>query len=331
MAPEIISPFTQTVQPEQAGERLDKFLASMIHGTSRVRIQEWIKAGQVTRGDVAVTDPAHKIKGGEAYTVRPLPTVLPSATAQAIPLEIVYEDDDLIVLNKPAGMVVHPAAGNPDKTLVNALLAHCAGRLAGVGGVLRPGIVHRLDKDTSGLLVAAKNDATHHSLALQFARRSIRRAYLAFVYGAPVPASGTIEGAIGRHPTNRKIMAVTEQGKAAITTYQTLASVAGVALLECRLQTGRTHQIRVHLTHRGHPLVGDKVYGRARAGAGVVAQTFPRQALHAYELGFHHPKQEGRLLFHAPLPDDLAALQQALGIPLTALPLVLQNLNSVRK
>jgi 23S rRNA pseudouridine1911/1915/1917 synthase len=243
-----------------------------------------------------------------------------------MPLAVRFEDPHLIVIDKPAGMVVHPAPGNPEGTLVNALLAHCGPSLAGIGGVRRPGIVHRLDKDTSGLLVAAKTDPVHRALSRDFAARRIERAYSAFVWGMPVPASGEIAGNIGRSPTNRKKMAVVAEtrGKPAVTRYRVerrfgADGIWRAALVECRLLTGRTHQIRVHLAHNGHPLIGDPVYGgrtgRAAAQlgpAGAAAVAFPRQALHARLLGFHHPATGEWLTFESPLPADMAELESNL-------------------
>jgi 23S rRNA pseudouridine1911/1915/1917 synthase len=227
---------------------------------------------------------------------------------------------DLIVIDKPAGLVVHPAPGNPDQTLVNALIAHCGASLSGIGGVARPGIVHRLDKDTSGLMIAAKTDLAHQGLAEQFQAHGrdgrLVRAYQAFVWGMPAPAAGRIEAPIGRNPKNRKAFAVTRSGKPAITHYKTLAGLGPASLVECRLETGRTHQIRVHMAHLGHPLLGDPVYGGRRTGAGaaarVLAKSLGRQALHAAELGFIHPRSGKRLLFKSALPKDLALLRRSL-------------------
>jgi 23S rRNA pseudouridine1911/1915/1917 synthase len=252
----------------------------------------------------------------------------PGPKGQDIPLHIVYEDNDLIVIDKPAGLVVHPAAGNPDGTLVNALIAHCGSELTGVGGVARPGIVHRLDKDTSGLLVAAKNERAMRSLAKQFAAHAIERAYHAVVWGSPRLGDGLIEGEIGRSPFDRKRMAVLRgQGKHARTRYRVVERFGDLerpfaSLVECRLETGRTHQIRVHLTHLGHPLIGDSTYGRARHAprakspveelAYTAATDFPRQALHAYVLGFHHPSLHKVMKFESPWPKDLADLIEKL-------------------
>jgi 23S rRNA pseudouridine1911/1915/1917 synthase len=232
--------------------------------------------------------------------------------AQDLALVIAYEDEHLIVVDKPAGMVVHPAAGNLDGTRVNALLHHCAGQLSGIGGVARPGIVHRIDKDTSGLIVAAKHDKAHEGLAKQFAAHSIDRRYLAIAIGRPMPANGTIEAALGRSGTNRKKMAVVAEGrgKHAITHYRTIEPLKGATLVECRLETGRTHQVRVHMAHIGHPLVGDPVYGRVKKPLSEVlkARNFVRQALHAAHLGFIHPVTGNRIALDSELPADMREL-----------------------
>jgi len=297
---------------------------------SRSRLKQLILSGRVADGPSGnapndgnvICDPARKVKGGQTFVV-----ILPepedaTPQAQAIPLDIRFEDAYLIVIDKPAGLVVHPAPGNPDGTLVNALIAHCGDSLAGIGGVRRPGIVHRLDKDTSGLLVVAKTDAAHHALSRDFAARRISRAYAAIVWGVPLPTSGEIEGNIGRSMTNRKKMAVVGggRGKPAITRYRVERAFSDkAALLECRLLTGRTHQIRVHLAERGHPLIGDPVYG-GRAGRspgrsgtkGLAVPYFPRQALHARHLGFIHPVSGETLAFDSALPADMVALLSTL-------------------
>gem|GEM_PF-20694 len=294
---------------------------------SRSRLQQLIKTGQVKREGMPVVDPNHKVRAGEVYTVTLPPPKPALPEAQVIPLDIVYEDKDLLVVNKPPGMVVHPAAGNRDRTLVNALLAHCGKSLSGIGGVARPGIVHRLDKDTSGLMVVAKNDKVHQELSRQFSDRSLSRVYQAIVWGVPVPSVGSIEGAIGRHPRARKKMAVvTRGGKPALTHYRVLEAFGSLAsLVECKLATGRTHQIRVHMAHIRHPLLGDPVYGRravhafpgslppsSRRSPGalpVVSAPFPqRQALHAGELKFRHPRSGKTLRFKTPMPEDMTAL-----------------------
>ena len=267
-------------------------------------------------------DPAQRVQPGQHFwVVLPEPADAVPA-AQVIPLAIRFEDEHLIVVDKPAGLVVHPAPGNPEGTLVNALLAHCGDSLAGIGGVRRPGIVHRLDKDTSGLLVVAKTELAHRALSRDFAGRRIERAYSAFVWGVPVPTTGEISGNIGRSPRNRKKMAVVPEGRgrSAVTRYRVERRyVDHAALIECRLLTGRTHQIRVHLSHAGHPLIGDPVYGTrsgraaARLGpAGAAISAFPRQALHARLLGFTHPATGENLRFESPLPRDMAGLLKSL-------------------
>ncbi len=314
------------IPPEAAGQRLDRALAEALvqlqpdDPPSRSRLKVLIEAGQVARsGGATVAEPSTKVKAGEAWSVTLPPPVPDAPLPQALALDVVYEDADLIVIDKPPGLVVHPAPGNPDGTLVNALLAHCAGALSGIGGVERPGIVHRLDKDTSGLLVAAKSMRAHAALARQFAVHDIERAYQAVVWGVPRPAAGRLDGPIGRNPADRKTMAVVPGGKPAVTHYSTLQRFGdAAALVECRLETGRTHQIRVHLTASGHPLVGDPAYRRGgRAGAGrnpalaAAVAGFERQALHAAVLGFHHP--DGRwLAFTRPPPADFAALVERL-------------------
>jgi 23S rRNA pseudouridine1911/1915/1917 synthase len=312
----------------QAGERLDRFLAQALPDLSRSRLQQLIAKGGITREGQTIGDANTRVKPGETYEIA-VPTPAPaSPLGQDIPLAIVYEDSDLIVIDKPAGLVVHPAAGNPDGTLVNALIAHCGPSLAGIGGEARPGIVHRLDKDTSGLLVAAKNDRAMRSLAKQFAAHATERAYNAIVWGGLRQGDGLVEGDIGRNPFDRKRMAVLRgRGKPARTRYRTIERFgdptrAFASLLECRLETGRTHQIRVHLTHIGHPLIGDPTYGRAHkpprpkteieARAFAAAADFPRQALHAWLLGFQHPTTHKVMKFEAPWPADFAALVEAL-------------------
>ncbi len=287
-----------------------------------------IEEGAVSRAGRTIKDGNTRVKPGETYVVRVPPARPAAPEAQAIPLDVVYEDDDLIVIDKPAGLVVHPAAGNPDGTLVNALIAHCGASLRGIGGVERPGIVHRLDKDTSGLLVAAKNERAMRSLARQFANHTIERAYHAIVWGAPRAGFGLIEGDIGRNPFDRKRMGILRSGgKPARTRYRVLETFGPktrplASLVECRLETGRTHQIRVHLTHLGHPLIGDSSYGRARQApraknpaeekAYSAMENFPRQALHALVLGFQHPSLHRTMRFEAPYPEDFAGLLAAL-------------------
>ena len=272
------------------------------------------KAGALTRDGTAVRDPAIKVKGGETFTLA-VPDPEPAHNEpQEIALGIVYEDEHLLVVDKPAGLVVHPAAGNRDGTMVNALLHHCGGSLSGIGGVARPGIVHRIDKDTSGLLVVAKSDVAHEGLARQFADHSLERAYLAVVNGHPSPPQGTVSGRIGRSDANRKKMAVlpnnSSRGKHAVTHYKVLQKMDRCALVECRLETGRTHQVRVHLASIGHALLGDPLYGRANPQLRPILQRlgFHRQALHAAVLGFVHPVTGGQLRFVSDLPPDMGEL-----------------------
>ena len=313
---------TLAIAENQAGGRLDTCLAALAPDLSRSRVKALILEGHVAEagGGRTVTDPAERVKPGQVFAVTVPPPAPAEPEAQELPLDIVFEDDAVIVVNKPPGLVVHPAPGNPDRTLVNALLSHCGDSLKGIGGVARPGIVHRIDKDTSGLLVAAKTQAAHSSLSDQFAAHSIGRAYQAVVWGIPRPKSGRITGDIGRSPSNRKKMAVVRNGKPAVTRYVTDRAYNNVAsLVSCRLETGRTHQIRVHLAHVGHPLIGDRLYGRKRRLArGIddanrqIIEGFDRQALHAVELGFDHPTSGDRLVFFAPSPADFSALTDAL-------------------
>lgn len=307
------------VLPEEAGQRLDKWLTSRLPDVSRTRLKTLIDQGFVALAGQTIADASARVKPGQTWTVDVPPDAPAEPEPQDIALEVVYEDDDLIVIDKPAGLVVHPAPGSPDNTLVNALLAHCGASLSGIGGVRRPGIVHRLDKDTSGLMIAAKNDHAHHSLTEQFSAHTIARAYRTLVWGRPLPAQGEIESQIGRNPQDRKKMAVVSHGgKYALTRYRTLATFLDgvVSLVECRLATGRTHQIRVHMTSAGHPLVGDQTYGRSRATrlkgiddtARQALADFPRQALHAYLLGFIHPRTGNELSFESRLPSDFQAL-----------------------
>ena len=295
------------------GGRLDKALAEA-SGLSRERVKALIGEGRVTVGGSVVKSAAGKAVAGAAFAIEVPPPQPLTARAQDIPLDVVFEDEHLIVVNKPAGLVVHPAAGNRDGTLVNALLHHCRGRLSGINGVARPGIVHRIDKDTSGLLVVAKTDAAHEGLARQFADHSISRAYLAVCAGRPHPAAGTVSGRIGRSDANRKKMAVLDpdstRGKHAVTHYRTLKLLRDCTLIECRLETGRTHQVRVHCASIGHPLLGDPVYGRTPAALRPLLRDlgFARQALHATSLGFDHPVTGERVDFRAELPPDMREL-----------------------
>jgi len=301
-----------------AGERTDRFIAGAIGSLSRSRVKALIEGGQLRRDGQPVTDPAAPVRAGALYALEIPPPEPSKPRGQDIPLTILFEDRDLIVLDKPAGLVVHPAPGNPDGTLVNAVIAHAGDDLSGIGGEARPGIVHRLDKDTSGVMVVAKSDRAHQALSKQFAERDLERSYLALAWGLPEPTSGEIEGAIGRHPMDRKRMAVvTRGGKPALTRYRVeKAWGAACCLVRLKLMTGRTHQIRVHMAQIGHPLVGDPVYLRRTPAAARqlpdAARTallgFPRQALHAAVLGFRHPVTGAMLRFEAPLPPDMAAL-----------------------
>ncbi len=313
------------VTTEDAGQRLDKVLARLAPSLSRARLQALIEAGHVTAEGKVFDDCSAKIKGGESFIVTVPPAEEAQPRPQNIKLDIVYEDKDLLVINKSSYMVVHPAAGNPDGTLVNALLAHCGDELSGIGGVKRPGIVHRLDKETSGLMVVAKNDAAHQGLSEQLSSRKLKRVYQAIVWGAVTPRTGRIETNIGRSKTNRKKMAVlATAGKEAVTDYKVLENFGTLAsLVECRLQTGRTHQIRVHMAHIRHWLVGDPLYGRSsvqkflrlqKTGETLMEalRAFPRQALHAAQLEFIHPISQNKVSLRAPLPEDMQGLLKKL-------------------
>lgn len=295
-------------------ERLDQFVAGAVSELSRATVQRLIESGEISVDGIAAK-PSLKLKGGERVTVAMPPPEAVDAAPEEIPLDILYEDQDVIVVNKPAGMVVHPGAGNPAGTLVNALLAHCHD-LSGIGGKIRPGIVHRIDKDTSGVIVAAKNDRAHLALARQFSEHTIKRIYLAIVYGLPKTDSGRIESEIGRHPVDRtKMSSKARHGKHAATHWKVLGRFEGASLLRLRLETGRTHQIRVHLSEAGHPLVGDQLYGTSGRLAGIrdnraraILKTLGRQALHAKTLGFVHPLTGQYLEFDTELPDDMAQI-----------------------
>ena len=317
-----------TARAADAGLRLDKFLATALPAISRSRLKALILQDRVGAGGETISDPSYGVKPGQRFELRVPPPADATPAPQAIALDIPYEDDDLIVVDKPAGLVVHPAPGNPDRTLVNALLAHCGASLSGVGGVRRPGIVHRLDKETSGLMVAAKTDRAHRALAAAFAAHTIDRQYLALVWGAPVPRAGTIDAAIGRDPRQRKRMSIRRSGgKPAITRYR-VERVLGAAeggpasLVRCTLETGRTHQIRVHLASLGHAVIGDALYGRAtRARRGQLSavqkaalSAFRRNALHAAVLGFTHPVSGDKLRFDAPMPAEMAHLMTLLDL-----------------
>jgi 23S rRNA pseudouridine1911/1915/1917 synthase len=288
-----------TVQMEQARQRVDRFLALALPTFSRARLQTLIREGFV-RLNGKPPRPRDLVRAGDTVELREPEIEKIEAQPEQISLEILFEDDDLLVLNKSAGLVMHPGAGHPQHTLVNALLAHCA-NLSGIGGKERPGIVHRLDKETSGCVVVAKNDATHRDLSSQFAARTMTKIYLALVAGTLRKSSGVIDKAIARHPVHRQRMSIAQrQGRSAKTEYRVLRSGGDISLVECTLHSGRTHQIRVHLHHLGHPVLGDKLYGGKRAG------DFPRQMLHAWKLAFRHPRLGNEMSFEAPLPVDFA-------------------------
>lgn len=314
--------YTSEVENKNEGIRLDKYLAFEFKDISRSRLQQLIIDGSVFLNDIAIKDASRKTKIGELYKIIIPPAEEAEPLAEDIKIDVVYEDDDLLVVNKPAGMTVHPAAGAYHGTLVNALLFHCKGNLSGIGGVKRPGIVHRIDKETSGLLVVAKNDFAHNFLSKQFSEHSIERTYFAFVYGTPNPLEGKIVGNIGRSSTDRKKMAVVETGgKNAVTNYKTLKLFKrAAALVQCNLETGRTHQIRVHLSSVGNALIGDKVYVKNHKTSLLIPEqiklyinSFPRQALHAKSLGFVHPRTDKFLQFDSELPQDLKELAEMLG------------------
>lgn len=314
---------THRIEEAEAGQRLDRVLAARHPDFSRSRLKALIEEGLVSADGATITEPSYRVKPGQTFATH-VPEAAPyEPVGQDIPLDVLYEDSQLIVIDKPVGLVVHPAPGNPDLTLVNALIAHCGDSLSGIGGVRRPGIVHRLDKDTSGVMVAAKTDLAHHALSLQFEKRTAERAYLAVVWGMPMPSQGRIEGNLGRDPRHRKKMAVVPEGKGkyAATNYR-IVKRYGVwaSLVECRLETGRTHQVRVHMAHIGYPLIGDPLYGRATKARvkglsdDVVEMTrnFPRQALHARLLAFEHPESGEMLSFETELPDDMKTLCEIL-------------------
>ncbi len=310
---------TVTIPDTHVNARIDRALADLLPAISRSRLKALIEAGEVTLDGAIVTNPAHKVQPGQVAGLSVPPPVAAEPTAQDIPLDIVFEDKDLIVLNKPAGLVVHPAAGHADGTLVNALLHHCGDSLSGIGGVKRPGIVHRLDKDTSGLMLVAKNDMAHAALSAQLADRTMSRTYQAAIWGVPKPPLGRISAPLDRHTRNRLLMAVLTGGREAVTNYTVLDTFGDMAsLVECRLETGRTHQIRVHMAHIKHPVIGDPLYGLQKTGAagymkrarveGANAEaitTFPRQALHAVALEFDHPRKNKRMRYEIKLPKDI--------------------------
>jgi 23S rRNA pseudouridine1911/1915/1917 synthase len=306
-----VSTIEARISDQAGGWRLDRALAEAVPTMSRERLKALIAAGAVTdEGGALARDPSRKAVAGSVFTVAvPAPTPARNE-AQDIALNIVFEDDHLIVIDKQAGLVVHPAAGNLDGTLVNALLHHCAGKLSGIGGVARPGIVHRIDKDTSGLMVAAKTDRAHEGLAKQFHDHSIDRRYKAIVTGRPLPPEGTIDAPLARSPSNRKKIAIVANGRRAVTHYKTLQRLNEAALVECRLETGRTHQVRVHMASIGNPLIGDPVYGRTKPVHRPILETlnFHRQALHATRLGFIHPVERTPLSFDSEMPADMREL-----------------------
>ena len=327
--------FHCTVEEADTGNRLDKFLASAVPQLSRARIQQLIEQGCVVRGTTPISSATYKVKLGEEYTItEPAVTAL-DLTPSAITLDVIYEDADLLVINKPAGMTVHPAAGTHGDTLVHALLGHCGDSLSGIGGVARPGIVHRIDKETTGLLVVAKHDAAHHHLSAQLKDHSLKRTYVAFTWGGLTPRDGTVDAPLARHPRHRRQMAIIESGRHAVTHYETVqtyhapGSIMPLASkIICNLETGRTHQIRVHMAHSKAPLIGDPVYGastptrlnRFKASGMSVPEevmealkVFDRQALHAMELVLVHPTSGEFMEFSCPLPDDIIALETALG------------------
>lgn len=315
------------LKPAQDGMRLDRALADLLPCLSRERLKVLIRGGALIAADGRpARDPATKVAGNERFSLT-VPEPAPAYNQpQAIALVIVHEDEHLLVIDKPAGLVVHPAAGHRDGTLVNALLHHCRGSLSGIGGVARPGIVHRIDKDTSGLLVVAKNDVAHEGLARQFAAHSVERLYLAITAGMPRQPSGTIDAPLARSPYDRKKVAIVPpaagvtRGRRAVTHWRLVRSLRDAALVECRLETGRTHQVRVHLASIGHPLLGDPVYGPVRGRADrdhrrLLAELgFARQALHAARLGFVHPVTKQQLSFESAMPADMQELFSALGV-----------------
>src|SRR3954447_17026071 len=319
-----------TVTGNEDSSRLDRVLAGKLQQLSRSRLKVLIREGQVMVGSAPIRDPAYHVAAGDTITID-VPQAVPAEPAgEDIALNIVYEDDDIVVIDKPRGLVVHPAAGHETGTLVNALIAHCGASLSGIGGVRRPGIVHRLDKDTTGLMVVAKNDRAHQSLSSQFADHgrtgAMRRGYRAFIWGVPNRARGTVDAPIDRHPFAREKMAVRDSGREAVTHWEVRSAFNGrdgkpvAALLACQLETGRTHQIRVHLSHIGHPLLGDAVYGphfKTKANQlGLQAQTalaaLGRQALHAYLLAIEHPRTGEIMHWESELPEDLVLLRSAL-------------------
>ena len=299
-----MEPIRLRASEESKNQRLDAFLASSLDGLTRSQATRLIESGEVAVNGRAVSK-SYKLAGGEDIAVT-LPEPEPvEAVPQDIPLDVVYEDADVIVVNKPSGMVVHPAPGHPDGTLVNALLYHCAGTLSGVGGALRPGIVHRIDRDTSGLIIAAKNDAAHQYLSAQLADHTLARTYECIVVGALREDRGTVNAPIARHPTDRKRMAVVAGGREAVTHWEVIARYPGYTHVRCRLETGRTHQIRVHMAYIGHPILGDTVYGAKKEVPGLTGQ-----CLHAVGLRFLHPRTHEVMELSCPLPEEFTRMLQ---------------------
>ncbi len=299
-----MEPIRLRASEESKNQRLDAFLASSLDGLTRSQATRLIESSEVAVNGRAVSK-SYKLAGGEDVAVT-LPEPEPvEAVPQDIPLDVVYEDADVIVVNKPSGMVVHPAPGHPDGTLVNALLYHCAGTLSGVGGALRPGIVHRIDRDTSGLIIAAKNDAAHQYLSAQLADHTLARTYECIVVGALREDRGTVDAPIARHPTDRKRMAVVAGGREAVTHWEVIARYPGYTHVRCRLETGRTHQIRVHMAYIGHPILGDTVYGAKKEVPGLTGQ-----CLHAVGLRFLHPRTHEVVELSCPLPDEFTRMLQ---------------------
>ena len=329
-AAEKVTRFSVEAGAADDGERLDRFLANHVPDMSRSRLKDLIKAGHAAQDGRTIVEPNLRVKHGERYDIDVPPPEPATPKGEAIPLDVVYEDDALIVIDKPAGLVVHPAAGNWTGTLVNALIAHCGDSLSGIGGVRRPGIVHRIDKETSGLMVVAKTDSAHRALAKQFADHgrsgALERRYQALVWGVPFPPRGTIDAALARKPQNRqKMSVVSEDGKAAVTHYEVAERYGRgeahlAARIICALETGRTHQIRVHMAHIGHPLIGDPVYGTGFKSktqllpeqARKTVEKLPRQALHASVLGFEHPEAGAFMRFESELPKDLLGIVKCL-------------------
>ncbi len=326
-ASDVIETLRRDITEDDAGGRLDKFLAAQCDDLSRARVQALIKDGQVLLDGQSCTNASQKIKEGSVVEISIPPLVEADPEPENIPLDIIYEDADMLVINKQAGLVVHPGAGNWAGTLVNALLYHCGDTLSGIGGVIRPGIVHRLDKDTTGLMVVAKHDKAHQALSAQLADRSLSRHYYALVWKVPTHKKGSIDAPIGRHPGQRQKMTVTAQNsRDAVTHYVVQARYNdAAALVECKLETGRTHQVRVHMAHLGHPLIGDPAYGlQDNAGESLLRKSgyedtdfapiidFPRQALHAFKIGYIHPSTGKEMSFEIPLPDDMAKIKTIL-------------------